>query len=229
MDGQYVGAAEQFVFADVGCPGCFGGLGGQVGAPRNDVHAERRTNSCHAASDPAQSQHAQHRPTQLPTDRGLPATCAYGQRLVREAPGNRQDQRPGQLDSRLDVAAGRADVDTALLGGRHVDRRVERPRRGDHSQLREPLNDAAQQRCSFAHYAHDVEGGQPLHDRVGVEEVIIEDGDLGVSRHRRPVGHAQRDVLVVVENRNLHCLNLAHCLLLSRQYKSPQASPALTH
>ena len=43
-----------------------------------------------------------------------------------------------------------------------------------------------------------------------IGEVIVEDGDLGARRHLRPVGHAQRDVLVVVEDRDPHRANLAH-------------------
>ena len=43
-----------------------------------------------------------------------------------------------------------------------------------------------------------------------VGDVIGEHGDLGARSHLRPVGHAQRDVLVVVEDRDLHRANFAH-------------------
>ena len=58
------------------------------------------------------------------------------------------------------------------------------------------------QRCALAHHAHHVEWRQPLDDGVLIGEVIGEDGDLGARRHLRPVGHAQRDVLVIVEDRD---------------------------
>jgi hypothetical protein len=101
-------------------------------------------------------------------------------------------------------------VDAAFLGGRDVDGGVERPSRGDHLQPRQALDDITRQRCSLPHDAHHVERRQPLNDGVWVGEVIIEHGDLGSGGHVGPVGHAQRDVLVVIEDRDPHCANLAH-------------------
>jgi hypothetical protein len=101
MDGQNVGATEQLVFGYVGRPGLFGGLRGQVRAPREDVHAERRPDPRHPAADPPQAQHAQHRPAELTTDRGLPTSAAHRQALVDDPAGRGKDQRPGQFDGRL--------------------------------------------------------------------------------------------------------------------------------
>ncbi len=51
---------------------------------------------------------------------------------------------------------------------------------------------------------------QPLDDGGRVADVVIEHGDRGAAGDLRPVGHGQRDVLVVVEDRDLHAANLAH-------------------
>jgi hypothetical protein len=77
MDGQDVGAAEQLVFRHVGRPGLFGGFRRQVGAPRDDVHAERRADLGHPAADSPQPEHAQHGAAQLRADGGLPTAGAH--------------------------------------------------------------------------------------------------------------------------------------------------------
>ena len=210
MDGQNIGAAEQFVFRHVRHPGLFGGLRSQVRAPRDDVHAERRSDPRHPGADPAQAQHTQSRSAQLPADRCLPSTAAHRKALVDDSARSSEDQRPGQFDCRLYVAAGRADIDAVFLGGRDVDRCVERPGGGDHPQPWQALDDGTRQRGALTHHAHHLERRQPLDDGVLVSEVIGEDGDLGAGRHIRPVGHAQGDVLVVVEDRDAHPANLAH-------------------
>ena len=75
---------------------------------------------------------------------------------------------------------------------------------------RQALDDVTRQRCALPHDAHHVERRQPLNDGVWVGEVIVEHGDLGSGGHVGPVGHAQRDVLVVIEDRDPHCANLAY-------------------
>ncbi|ORV64889.1 hypothetical protein AWC06_04865 [Mycobacterium fragae] len=183
MDGQHIRSAEQFVLGHIGRPGLLGGLAGQVRAPGDDVHAERRRDACHAGADPAQAQYAQHRPAELATDRRLPGTAAHGLAFVDDPAGGGQDQRPGQFDCRLQIASGGADVDAALLGGRDVDRSVERAGGRDHLQPRQPLDDTARQRCSLTHHAHHVEWHQPFDDGVWIGEVILEDGDVRARRH----------------------------------------------
>jgi hypothetical protein len=183
MDGQDVGLAEQFVLGHVGCPELFGGLRGQVRAPRDDVHTERLAYPRHSRADPAQAQHAQHRSAQLPADGCLPSTAADREALVDDAAGGGEDQRPGQFDRRLHVTAGRADVDAVFLGGRDIDRRVERAGGGDHLQPWQALDDGTGQRCALAHHAHHVERRQSLDDGVLIGEVVGEDADLGAAGH----------------------------------------------
>jgi hypothetical protein len=210
MDGQDVRPAEQFVFGHVGCPGLFGGLRGQVRAPRDDVHTERLAYPRHSSADPAQPQHAQHRSAQLPADGCLPSTAAHREALIDDPAGGGEDQRPGQFDRRLHVTAGRADIDAVFLSGRDVDRCVERAGGGDHLQPWQTLDHGTRQRCALAHHAHHVERRQPVDDGVLIGQVVGENGDLGAADHIRPVGGAQCDVLVIVENRDPHCANLAY-------------------
>lgn len=204
MDGQHIGPAEQLGPGHVRRPRPFGGFAAQVRAPRDDIHTEGRPDARHPATDPAQAQHAQHRTAELATDRRLPTAGAHRQVLVDDSPGGGQDERPGEFDRRLDVASGRAHMDAAFLSSRNVNRRIERPGGRDHLQLGETLDDLARQGRSLPHDAHHVEGRQPFDHRVRIGKVVVEDGDVSSGGDRRPVGHVQRDVLVVVEDRDLH-------------------------
>jgi hypothetical protein len=179
VDGQDVGATEQFFFGDVGGAGFFGGFRCQVRAPRDDVHAERRTDACHSRADSAQTQHAQNGAAQLQADRRLPAAGAHRKTLVDDPAARGEDQRPGQLDRRLHITAGRADVNAVVLGSRHVDRRIERPGGGDHLQPWQPLDNAPRQRRAFAHHTHHVKRRQALDQVALIGDVIVEDSDLG--------------------------------------------------
>jgi hypothetical protein len=136
MDRQDVGGGEQLLLGHIGRAGLFGRLGGQVGTPGDDVHPERRADPRHPAADSTQPQHAQHGAAELPADGGLPAATAHRFRLIDDPAGSRQNQRPGELHRRLDVAAGGADVDAAFFGGRNIDGGIERPGRGNHFQPR---------------------------------------------------------------------------------------------
>src|SRR5215813_8217299 len=62
------------------------------------------------------------------------------------------------------------------------------------------LNDVTGQRCSLAHYADHVERHETLDDVVEIGQMIIENGDRGAPGERRPVGHLQRHVLIIVQD-----------------------------
>ena len=162
MDGQHVGPAEQLVGGHIHRPRLFGGLAGEVRAPRDDVHAERRPDTCHPGADPAQAEHAEHFAGELAAERGLPAAGPHRQGFVDDPPGRREDERPGEFDGGLDVAAGRAHVNAVLLCGRGVDRRVVRSGRRDHLQVLETLDDVARQRRPLPHDADHVERPEPV-------------------------------------------------------------------
>jgi len=184
MDGEHIGPAEQFVLGDVRGPGLFGGSRRQVSAPRDDVHAEGGADPCHPGADAAQAEHAEHRAAELTANRGLPSAGTHGQRLVHDVACGGKDERPSQLDRGLEVAAGGAHIDAALLGGRDVDGGVERPGGSDHLEPRQPLDGTAGQRCPLAHDAHHVERFQSLDDGVRIGEMVVEDADLGPGRDR---------------------------------------------
>ncbi len=210
MDRQDVGGGEQLVLRHIGRAGLFGGLRGQVGAPRDDVHAERLADLRHPAADAAQPQDPSTvPPSWRPTEvcQPPPRTDTDSSTIRRAV---RQNQRPGELDRRLHVAAGGADVDAAFLGGRDVDGGVERPRRGDHLEPRQALDDVPWQWRALTHHAYHVERLESLDDRIRIGDVIVEHGDRGAGGHLRPVSHGQRDVLVIIENRDLHRPNFAH-------------------
>jgi hypothetical protein len=210
MDRQDVGGGEKFVLRHIGRAGLFGCFGAEVGAPGDDVHAERLADLCDPAADAAQPQDAQHGAAELAAHGRLPTAATHRYRLVDDPAGGSKDQRPGELDRRLHVSPGGADVNPAFLGGSDVDGGVERPGRGDHLQPRQALDDVSWQWRALTHHAHHVEPLESLDEGVRISDVIVEHGDRGPGGDLRPVSHGQRDILVIVEDRDLHDANLAH-------------------
>lgn len=204
MNGQHVGAAEQLILGHVGRAPLFGGFAGQVRAPCDHLHAEGRPDPRHPGADPAKAQHPRHRAAERATDRRLPNAGAHRQALVDDPPSRGENECPSELNRGLDGAYGRADIDTALLGGRDVDRGVERSGGRDHLEIRKTLDDGAGQRRAFPHDADHVIGRQPVDDCIRIGEVVVIHRDVGSGGNPRPVGHTHRDLLVVVEDRDLH-------------------------
>src|SRR6516162_9614221 len=66
-------------------------------APREHLHAERPPDRRHLPSDVPQPYDAQRPAAQPEPDRPLPAALPDPAVLLRHAPDQRQDQRPGQL------------------------------------------------------------------------------------------------------------------------------------
>jgi hypothetical protein len=91
-----------------------------------------------------------------------------------------------------------------VFRGRHVDREAAGAGRGNQLETRQTLYDVAGQRRPLAHDANDVERQESLDDGVRFHEMVCEDGQLRPSRHPRPVGHTQRDVLVVIQDCDSH-------------------------
>ncbi|MEI9986833.1 MAG: hypothetical protein WDN69_28925 [Aliidongia sp.] len=93
----------------------------------------------------AEPEHAQSLAREVDADAALPAALAQGGVLRRNMSGGRQDQRPGQLDGRRRIIAGRGDRDAALAGRLEVDRSVAQRGRADQLQLRQAFEDRARQ------------------------------------------------------------------------------------
>ena len=76
--------------------------------------------------------------------------------------------------------------------------------RGDQLQSRQALDDRPRQRCALAHDADHVERQQALDNFVEIGQMVIENGDHGLPGERRPVGHLQRHVLIIVQDGDAH-------------------------
>ena len=118
--------------------------------------------------------------------------------------GARQDEGPGELDGRRRFVAGRGYEDAALRGRLHVDRGVARSGGRDKLEPRQLLQDFSRQRGPFAHDADGIERTQPLDERGGISDVIVEYRDLRAPSDCRPIGQPQGHILIVVEDRNFH-------------------------
>ena len=68
----------------------------------------------------------------------------------------------------------------------------------------QPLDHGSRERRALAHQHHHVVRRQPGDQALRVRLVVVEHVDLGDARHRAPVGGAQGDPLVVVEDGNAH-------------------------
>src|SRR4029453_17120807 len=96
-----------------------------------------------------------------------------------------------------------------------VDRCVAQARGGWQLELGQFLDHAAGEGGALAHGADDVEFFQRRDDSIGPAEVSVEYLDVEVARNLRPVGHAEGDFLVVVEN----------CAAVARHDECPCVGP----
>ncbi len=95
-------------------------------------------------------------------------------------------------------------VTPSAQGGSEIDRGVAPAGGHQQPQLGQALEEAAGKRRPLAHDADDLEVRERFGDRVLGAEMTIEHRDLDPVLERRPVGHGQRDPLIVVEDRELH-------------------------
>ena len=103
-----------------------------------------------------------------------------------------------------EFVARRGDSDAEIGRGLAVDGGVSRSCRSYQLQVRQLLQNLLCKGGALAHDAYHSERPQPLDDCRGIGNVVVEHSDLRVAPDARPVGKPQRDVLVVVEDRNLH-------------------------
>jgi hypothetical protein len=200
VDGDDVRGGEQLVLVHPPDAGRRGALVGEVRAPGDDVHLEGLPDTGDAGAEPAEADDAEAGAGEIGADGRLPAAGAQGGVLGGDVPGDREDQRPGQLGGAGGVRGGPADGDAAVAGGGEVDGGVAGAGGDQQPQLRQAVEQAARERRPLAHGHDDVEGGQPLGDGVLVVEVVGKRHDLQRLGDARPVGELRRGPLVVVED-----------------------------
>ena len=66
------------------------------------------------------------------------------------------------------------------------------------------LKDVTRQWRSLPHDTDRVKRQKSLNDCVRIGNVITEDGDFGPAGDGRPVRQAERDILIVIEDRDFH-------------------------
>ena len=204
MDRNDIRLAEQRLLVDESGAGSAGLLLGQVLAPGDHLHPEGETDARNFSSDVAQSDDAKALASQVRAEAHLPSSRLERSGFPIDASHARQDQRPSELDGRSGIVARRGDSDAEIGRGLAVDGGVSRSCRSYQLQVRQLLQNLPCKRRAFAHDAYHIERPQPLDDCRGIGNVVVEHSDLRVAPDARPVGKPQRDVLVVVEDRNLH-------------------------
>jgi hypothetical protein len=78
-------------------------------------------------------------------------------------------------------------------------------------QIGQPLDHGAREGGPLAHRANDAEALQSRNDRVGRTERLIENLNIDVVGDFRPIGHRERDILVIVKD----CAAKRHQLLVA--------------
>src|ERR1700730_3241870 len=92
------------------------------------------------------------------------------------------------------------DLNAALFCSLEINRGIPGPRRDDHAEPGQPLDDGTRHRRAFPHHADDVEWLQALDDGVGVCEMVVKYGDGRPRIQHRPVRERKSDTLVVVQD-----------------------------
>jgi hypothetical protein len=200
MDGDDIRLVEQLVPRDE-CGAHFSRAPGrEILAPSDHLHTEGVADLGHRTADIAETQDAERPPSHVITDRLLPSAAAQRRVLRDEIAGTAQDECPGQLDRRRRGVARMNDLHAPLCSGLEIDRGVPGPRRGDHAELGQALDDPARHRRALPHHADDVEWLKALDDGVGVREMVVKYRDGRPRIQHRPVRERKSDVLVVVQH-----------------------------
>jgi len=201
VDRDDVGATEKIVLGREGDAGGRAGLGCQILAPGEDLHAECPADGSDLASQPAEADHAERLAANASPDGPLPGAEADVAILLRDVAHEAEDQAPGELGRRIAERFRAGDDDATLGAGREVDGRVAKPARHQELQRRQLVEERARERCPLAHDDDDLERAEPGRDRVLVVQMIAEHGDRDIARDRPPVREPGADVLVVVDDR----------------------------
>src|SRR5262249_2645932 len=176
-------------------------LGRQVLAPGDDLHPERLGNFGGAGAELAEAEDAERQAFEVHADRGLPRHASLHPRvLVADAPGQFEHQADGDARGRAAHGGSTANHDATLLGGGDVDGRITQAGGDQELELRQLLDDGAGKCGALTHGTDDLESLQRRDDLVCCAKVSVEHLDLEVAGNLRPVGHAESDVLVIIEN-----------------------------
>ena len=199
MDADDVCGAEQLILPDTLDSELGGPFVGQVGAPRDHVHAKRLADPCHPGADVAEAEEPECLAVEVSADCLLPAAGANGPDLVGQPPGDGEDERPRQLDRVTDDAPGAGDHDAVVSRGPHIDRGVSQSGRDEQTEVGQPLEHRPRETGPLAHGDNDVEAAQRLDQLVLVTDMVGERDDLHAGR---PLDDRRCDVLIVVEHRD---------------------------
>jgi hypothetical protein len=193
----------------------------QVLAPRHHVHAERPADLRHPLALVAQADDAQPLAVQAGADRLLPGAAHAERRpaspagllhspvFLGDVPEQRQDEAPGQLGRHGTHPAGAAHGDPARNRRVQVDGRVRHARGDQQPQPREQAQPFGVERRPLPHGHDDLEGIQRVDQRFRPRDVRGEDVDIGQLPDRGPVRAGQRNLLIIVEDRDPHAPTLS--------------------
>jgi hypothetical protein len=221
MHRDHVGGGEQLLLADRLDVRLARMLGIQVLAPRHHMHAERPADIRHPPALVAQADHAQPLAVQADADRLLPA-AAHAERRPAGPPGRLhppvflgnvpeqgQDEPPGQFGRRGPDPARAAHGDSAQGRRIQVDGRVGHAGGDQQPQPREPAQPLGVERGPLPHRHDDIERLQRVDQRLGPRDVRGENVDLGPFPDRGPVRTGQRNLLIIIEDRDPHAPTLS--------------------
>jgi hypothetical protein len=223
MHRQHVALSEELRFAHRSYSVLGRLVGVEVLTPCDRSHAECLSDLRDLRPEPAQPQETEGLAVQPRADGDLPAASAHRTRLVDQVPSGTEDQRPGVLRGGVGEISRSAHGDAELARGPDIDGGVDRARADKELEAGEPRQHLGRERSAFPHGNEHVETGQPPDNLVGIRERPGKNHYLGVQG--LPVGEARRDVLVVIEDRDLH--SGSHVEWLRSRYASGPLSPSI--
>src|SRR6185437_5096645 len=97
MNGDEIGAPEEFLFFNALNAKRVGALRPEILAPGDHLHLKSLADSGNLGAQPAKPSHAQYLSTQSHPERALPSSTAHAAILARNVARQTENQSPGQL------------------------------------------------------------------------------------------------------------------------------------
>src|SRR6185295_8319395 len=149
-------------------------------------------------------------------DGGLPKRPGFETGVLVADTASEIEHQAGRDRGRSVAEGGRSANDHVMFFcGVEIDGSIAHAGGDEKFQFRQPLDHGAREGGPLAHGANDAEALQGCDHVVDRTERLVENLNVDVVGHFRPIGHRERDILVIVKD----CAAKRHQLLVVRAYR----------